>query len=221
VQVSNGPGNPSDWVALAESSAPDALYATWQYLNGLATPPVQGLTGATLTFVMPPSPGTYELRLFANNGFSRLATSTSIVSSTNPPTVSVTLTNPFPGTTFVTPSSLTLEATATVTNGTITQVEFFAGSTLIGTSTSVPYQAIWNAPAVGTHVLTAVATDNLNTVTTSVPVSIAISQAGGGFGTLGAPIANPPSGTYTSAKVSHHQPPGTTIRYDRWIDADD
>lgn len=214
MQVTNGPGNPSDWVALAERSAPNALYATWQYLNGSTVPPAQGASGATLTFVMPPSPGTYELHFFANNGFNRLATSTSIVSSTTPPTVAVTLTHPFPGTTFAAPSSLTLDASATVTNGTITRVEFFAGPTLIGTATTAPYQATWTAPPVGAHVLTAVATDHTGAVTTSAPVTIAISQAGGGFGTLGAPVASPPGGVYAMGQqVTLTAAPGTTIHY--------
>lgn len=131
VQVNNSPGNPTDWVALAETSVPNGAHVAWQYLNGSTTAPMQGQAGATLTFVMPASPGTYEVRLFANNGLNRVATSSSVVSSTTPPVVSVTLTTPFPGTTFVAPESLALEASATVTNGSITRVEFFANSALL------------------------------------------------------------------------------------------
>jgi hypothetical protein len=214
VQVGNGPGNPTDWIALAEASAPDALYETWQYLNGSTTPPAQGVATATLSFTMPSSPGAYELRLFANNGFSRLATSAALVSSADPPAVSVTLTRPFPGTTFVTPSSVTLEADAVVSNGTITRMEFFSGPILVGTSTLSPYQTVWNAPTVGAHVLTAVATDSAGFATSSDPVSIMISATGGGFGTLGTPIVDPPSGVYRpNQPVVLTAASGATIRY--------
>jgi subtilisin family serine protease len=73
--VANGPGNPRDWVALAATTAHNAANAGWFYLNGTTTPPAQGLTAATLVFAAPATPGTYELRLFANDGYTRLATS--------------------------------------------------------------------------------------------------------------------------------------------------
>jgi uncharacterized protein YegP (UPF0339 family) len=76
VQITGGPGNLTDWVALTTNGAPDSSYLAWMYLNGTTTPPAEGLTSATLTFTLPNSPGTYEFRLFVNNGFSRLTTST-------------------------------------------------------------------------------------------------------------------------------------------------
>src|ERR1700704_6047837 len=67
VTVANGPGSATDWVALVPASAPDTGYLTWVYLNGLQTPPLAGLTTATLTFSMPATLGAYNLRLFAND----------------------------------------------------------------------------------------------------------------------------------------------------------
>jgi len=87
VQMTGGPANTTDWIALAPSGSANGSYITWQYLNGLTTPPAQGVSGATLTFSVPTSPATNEFRLFANNGFSRLATSSTIVATTNPLTV--------------------------------------------------------------------------------------------------------------------------------------
>jgi len=79
VAVSGGPGNPTDWIGLYPAGAADGSYADWWYLSGTTTPPGAGLTDATVAFALPASPGTYELRLFASNGYQRLASSASIV----------------------------------------------------------------------------------------------------------------------------------------------
>jgi hypothetical protein len=60
-----------DWIGLyASPSAPDSPSISWMYTPGIA--------GGSLPFTIPAgvAPGTtYELRLFSNNGYSRLATS--------------------------------------------------------------------------------------------------------------------------------------------------
>src|SRR5262249_51458991 len=81
VSVTNGPGNPKDWIGLYRQGAADTQYLAWQYLNGAMVAPNVGLTTATVTFTMPPLGGPLEVRLFSNNSFTRLAIS---------PTVSVT-----------------------------------------------------------------------------------------------------------------------------------
>ena len=76
--ISGGPGNQKDWVALFDASAPDTSFLDWKYLNGSRTAPTTGVTGATLQFTAPTTPGTYNIRFFANNGFTKLATSVTI-----------------------------------------------------------------------------------------------------------------------------------------------
>jgi YD repeat-containing protein len=78
VAVSNGPANTTDWVALAQAGSNDFTYISWQYLNGAQSPPGSGLSSATLTFTMPATTGNYEFRFFANNGYTKLATSTTV-----------------------------------------------------------------------------------------------------------------------------------------------
>ena len=73
--ISDGPGNTTDWIALYPVGAADGGYLTWSYLSGTATPPASGLTSAELTAYAPLVPGDYEWRLFTNNGWSRIATS--------------------------------------------------------------------------------------------------------------------------------------------------
>ena len=73
--VTNGPGHLGDWVGLYSTTGPDSPSLAWSYLNGTTNLPAQALTDATLVFTAPTPPGTYHLRFFLNNSYSRLATS--------------------------------------------------------------------------------------------------------------------------------------------------
>jgi hypothetical protein len=83
----------------------------------------------------------------------------------NPPTVSIT--SPANGATFTAPANITIAATASDSDGTVTQVEFYQGTTLLGVDSSSPYS--FN--------LTARATDNGGASTTSTPVDITVTPA--------------------------------------------
>lgn len=50
--------------------------------------------------------------------------------------------------------------TATDSDGTVVRVEYFAGVSKIGESTVAPFQFVWVSPPTGTHLLSAVATDD-------------------------------------------------------------
>ncbi|MBO3747057.1 cellulase family glycosylhydrolase [Streptosporangiaceae bacterium NEAU-GS5] len=89
-----------------------------------------------------------------------------------PPTVS--LTSPTSGQVFTAPATVNLAATAADSNGTVTQVQFFNGSTLLGTDTTSPYTFSWTNVAAGNYTLTARATDNGGATTTSAGVSITV-----------------------------------------------
>jgi hypothetical protein len=112
VGVSNGPANATDWVGMYPLGAADNAYLTWQYLNGSQTPPGTGSSAATLTFTTSSSPGRYEFRFFSNNGFSHLATSTNVVTTS---TASLLVNGTALGTTVtVAPSA---SVTVAVSNG--------------------------------------------------------------------------------------------------------
>jgi subtilisin len=87
--LSGAPGGAQDWLALAATSAPNTTYVTFVYVGG-------GVTTRTWTVNMPSTPGTYEFRLFLNNGYTRAATSPTI-------TVSAAM-NPLPAVTSISPS---------------------------------------------------------------------------------------------------------------------
>jgi hypothetical protein len=92
VVVSNGPGNPADWVGLYSTGSSDSAYLARKFLNGSNTPPATGLTGATLSFSAPDgpgTPGTYDVRLFAGNGSSTKVATSSTITVQNLPTLAI------------------------------------------------------------------------------------------------------------------------------------
>ena len=99
----------------------------------------------------------------------QLVVTTSTSSNTAP---SVALTNPVAGAPLTTPANITVTANASDSDGTISKVEFYSGTALIGTATAAPYQITWGAVSAGSYSLTAVATDNLSATTVSSPVSV-------------------------------------------------
>jgi len=89
VGVTNGPGNATDWVALAPAGAADTTYVDWRYLNGATTPPTTGVSSATLAFQTPATPGAYEVRFFVDNTFQRLTASGPLVVTPSPAQLTV------------------------------------------------------------------------------------------------------------------------------------
>ncbi len=65
--VANGPGNPRDWAGLYPTGAPDTGFVAWQYFNGSETPPAAGMPSATLQFTAPTTPGSYNVRIYADD----------------------------------------------------------------------------------------------------------------------------------------------------------
>jgi RHS repeat-associated protein len=115
--------------------------------------------------------GTYQLSARATDRIGSATTSAArriLVDSHNtPPTVS--LTAPLDGAAYPLSATVTLTATASDVelNTPVSRVDFYHGPTLIGGSTTAPYQLAWTPPAAGVYRLTARATDSAGAMTTS------------------------------------------------------
>jgi hypothetical protein len=92
-----------------------------------------------------------------------------------PPTVSIT--SPANNAKFTAPASITINASAADSDGTVTQVDFYQGTTLLYTDTSAPYSYTWTGVPVGSYSFTAVATDNDGAMTTSTAVGVTVDYA--------------------------------------------
>jgi Subtilase family/Bacterial Ig domain/Putative Ig domain len=119
----------------------------------------------------------------STQAFSLVVTGASSVEANPPPTVS--LTSPLNGAAALPGQSVTLTATAAdmATGGrvgSVTQVEFLNGTTVISTDTTSPYSATWTPTSAGAYLLAARATDGEGAVTTSSQVEFSV-LSGDGF----------------------------------------
>ena len=177
------PANPSTF----PQGAPITLTATASDVDGSVTG-VQYFDGATFispflasapyTFVWTnAAPGTHNnVTAKATDNANATGTSspiTIIVQPNSPPTVAIT--SPSAGSVFAAPAVIPITATASDTNGSVSQVQFLHDGVAIGQPvTTAPYAVTWTGVPVGTYQLTAQATDNQGAVTTSAPVSISV-----------------------------------------------
>jgi hypothetical protein len=117
--------------------------------------------------------GSYVLTAVATDNLGRATVSSPVTIAINAqPTVNIT--TPAGGTVFTAPTDLTINANASDGNGTISKVEFYQGTTLLGTDLTSPYSYAWSNVSAGSYSITAKATDNLGAVTTSNVVSISV-----------------------------------------------
>jgi hypothetical protein len=89
----------------------------------------------------------------------------------NPPP-NVAITSPADGQAFVSPATVTVDATADDSDG-VQQVAFYVNGQLMATDVSSPYGFTWTPP-LGSYTITAVATDNLGAMATSAPVQVTV-----------------------------------------------
>jgi parallel beta-helix repeat protein len=169
-------GNPNYWT---ESTVPYALagdtnaqgdYIAWTPTVGthtLTATPYSGSGGTgtagtprTITFTVTDS------------------SSTSPPGNTTPPPgdapPTATLVSPSSSATVAAPGYFVVRADASDSDGTISKVEFYQGSTLIGVVTAAPYSVSWTDVTPGTYALTAKSYDNQGASTTSKPVTITV-----------------------------------------------
>ncbi|MBT1702581.1 Ig-like domain-containing protein [Chryseosolibacter indicus] len=123
------------------------------------------------------SAGSYSLTAKAtdNNGTATTSSVINITVSNTPPVASIT--SPANNASFTAPASITINASASDANGSVSKVEFFQGTTKLGEDTSSPYTFIWTDVSAGSYSLTAKATDNNGAITTSSVINITVGNS--------------------------------------------
>ena len=140
----------------------------WYFNSGVlanATNAVLTLTGVTTN-----QAGTYSV--VVTNVAGSVTSSNAVLTVNVPPTIS--LTNPANNAVFPAGANVSLSASASDTDGTVTQVQFFQGTNSLGVITTAPYNLVWTNPPVGGYSLTAQATDNNSLIATSAVVNIIV-----------------------------------------------
>lgn len=179
------PGSGSSGVAMelsAAASDPDGAVVKVEFYDGTTLIGSSTASPYTVSWATTVE-GSHSITAQATDSSGAVATSNvSIVTVGPPPNVppSVTMSEPSSGTATV---AMNLSATASDSDGTVAMVEFFAGTTLIGTRTVAPYTVSWTPPVAGTYLLSARATDNGGGTTTSnaVNVSVGVAPVPGGL----------------------------------------
>jgi len=159
----------------ATASDADGSVTKVEFFNGVAK--LGEDTSAPYTFTWSGvAAGTYTLTARATDdlgGTTTSAPSTITVASGNA-LPNVNITSPADGAIFAWKPTISITATASDSDGTVTKVEFRDGTTLIGQDTTAPYSLTWRNVPQGNHALTARATDSAGGVTTSSTISITV-----------------------------------------------
>ncbi|WP_269531858.1 Ig-like domain-containing protein [Chitinimonas sp. BJYL2] len=125
-------------------------------------------TGGNRTVNLGVGTHTLKIRATDNQGGTTLTAGTNVtVVANNLPAVSLSA----PASAVVW-QNVTLSASATDSDGTLTKVEFWRGTTKLGEDTTAPYSFDWSTTSAGSYTFTAKAFDNLNGITTSNVVTI-------------------------------------------------
>ncbi|HEV8515443.1 MAG TPA: Ig-like domain-containing protein [Cyclobacteriaceae bacterium] len=146
------------------------------YSNNLTSDPLISKTGARPAAYYMPKSGSPLIDVGANVGYTFLGTAPDIgaieFNGTGNVLPTVNLTSPANNSTLAPGAAVTLTATASDNDGSITKVEFFNGTTKLGEDLTAPYSLPWTAAA---GVLTARATDNAGAITTSNSATVTLS----------------------------------------------
>jgi PKD repeat protein len=119
------------------------------------------------------SGGTYSARLtVVDDKGVNISASTiiTVLSNNRPPTATLSTS----GAVFTAPASIGLTAAAADSDGTVSRVEFYSGTALLGSDATAPYAFTWGSVAAGTYALTAKAIDNAGAVGVSSSVTVTV-----------------------------------------------
>ena len=186
---------PASATITANASDSDGSITRVEFLSGATSLGVDTTAPYSVT-VNNAVAGTYTLTARATDNRGGITTSAPVNITVNTAPI-VAMTMPASGSTYNAPATVTLGATASDADGTITSVEFFRDGTSLGVDTAAPYSVLWNNAGVGSYVMTAKATDNRGAVTTSSPVPINVTNVPPTIS-----ITSPASGTSYSGPAS-------------------
>ena len=121
--------------------------------------------------------GVYKCKLIVSDGTYQDSDEVLVlVSSSGNISPTISITSPSNNATFKENEEITISTTASDLDGSVVLVEFFNGTTKLGEDNSAPFSFIWTDASIGTHQITAIATDNVAAKTTSEVISISVAE---------------------------------------------
>ncbi|MBE0655506.1 MAG: T9SS type A sorting domain-containing protein, partial [Bacteroidales bacterium] len=127
------------------------------------------------SWVNPPG-GAHSLTAIVTDNLNAKTTSTPIEIQVVNEKPQVEITSPEEGNIFISPASIDIKVNATDNDGDISKIEFYSGESKLGEKNKEPWSFYWEDVPSGNYTLTAIATDNLNGSTRSIPVSISVNE---------------------------------------------
>jgi hypothetical protein len=136
--------------------------------------------------------GAYALKAVATAGGISATSAVVNITVDTPPTVNVI--SPTNNTTLSAPANVTIQATASDSDGSVTNLQLLVGSTVLTSAGSAPLSGMTNNLAAGSYTFSAIASDNLGVKNTN---SISISVV--------TPVTNTISGVTATASSTNFQ----------------
>ena len=146
----------SEWVPLATVNVP------------------AGSTTASTLWTGLESGKTYEWYAAVTDGVSSTGSASNRFTTTGGTAPTVTLDAPTPASTYSTPATINLAATASDTDGTVARVEFYADGVKVGEDETAPYEFTWSGAQPANYVLSAVAVDNSGLASVSNGINVTV-----------------------------------------------
>jgi plastocyanin len=109
--------------------------------------------------------GNYTLTAVASDNLGARSTNSVNIIVDSPPSIAIT--NPVSGTIFIAPASVTIQASASDADGTVTNVQFLVGSNVLSNAATDPFSVVTNNLPAGDYTLSAIASDNFGVETTN------------------------------------------------------
>ncbi len=122
--------------------------------------------------------GVHAIKAVATDNLGLTGNSTTpniTIAANNPPTAAIASTSPSVAGSLIAPTVVTINATATDSDGTVTGVEFLINGSVVGTDNTAPYSYDWTSTP-GDKILTVRSTDNKGAVTTSAAQNFTIAD---------------------------------------------
>ena len=168
-------------------------------------------SGGTFTVAATKSGSTFTPSQLAYSSLSANQTAANFTAAPSAAAPTVSLTAPVANATFNAPATIALTATASTATGTITKVDFYAGTTLIASDTSSPYSATWTNVATGTYTLSARATNSAGLITTSSGVSVTVGSVSTTYS--GTPYSGTPAAVPGTIQAENYDTGGEGVAY--------
>ena len=174
------PQNTWTHLAFVETSAGVSLYVNGIFNSSFAT--TSGVDATTIGFGLPAATTDYldasldDVRVYNQALTAQQITNIYAYGRITPLPV-VTLTSPTNGASFIVSSNITFAASVVTNAQTISAVQFYAGTTLLGQDTIAPYTFTWTNAQMGSYSLTADVIYNGSSTAASASVGIYVAPS--------------------------------------------